>query len=122
MLNIHLIGKNIVDVMRKQPGGQKPNGFISDSSLFIKILKFEALLSRTDWPRYGLQYEELTNSLRSAPEDFYYDETIHKRELYREYSLVREVVYADLFPSVEYGRCVPILRQLRKSVVGDRRC
>ena len=58
-------GKKIVDLMRKQPGGMKPNGFISDSANFIRILDIKSLPSRQDLAKKGI-LEDLVSDKGSA--------------------------------------------------------
>lgn len=68
--------------MRKQPGGEKPNGFINNPKYFIHIRGFTPLTSSMDWERYGL-INNLVAGVKEAgyfvPQDVYYDSFLHNR-------------------------------------------
>lgn len=59
----------------------KPNGFISDSTNFIRILDIKALPSRTDLIRKGI-YHDLVSGMGSpaALQDLYYIAESHARD------------------------------------------
>lgn len=73
---MHYLGIDIVKAMRKQPGGQKPNGFISDRKRHIEIEALTILRSRKDFERHGI-FELLRENIASKP---FYVEDINGRD------------------------------------------
>ncbi len=59
-------GERIVDSMRKQPGGSKPNGFISDKQFFIEIAGLHVLQETDIINKSGETVEVYRRRLKSS--------------------------------------------------------
>ena len=56
--------------MRKQPGGVKPNGFISDGRYFIAIDEYRPLLTEAHLKEYGI-FTSLESEQNFVKEGYY---------------------------------------------------